>query len=195
MLSDRDLMRLYPGSRPGPASIDLHLGDELKFLRREVVFDPESDQSDEWMRLPLISRGEGAGRWRLHRGRPYLGVTAETISVSDEHVGLLHGVSSLGRLFLLIHVTAGLVDPGWERSRLTLELMPLGADIYLRPGQRIGQITLHELTSRCLHPYSGKYLGDQGATPSRMFRESPIERPTAPARSGLGSIEGVAAPR
>jgi dCTP deaminase len=199
-LSDKDLMRLYPGSRPGPASIDLHLGHELKFLRREVVFDPEADQSDEWMPLPLGQRGPDAGRWRLHRGRPYLGVTAETISVSDEHVGLLHGNSSLGRLFLLIHVTAGLVDSGWKKSPLTLELMPLGADIYLRPGMRIGQITLHELTSKCLTPYGhpsrqSKYAGDQGATPSRMFRESPIGQSTAPACAGLSSIEGTVAPR
>lgn len=165
ILSDRDLACLHPN--PGPASVDLHLGHELFALKSGTVLDPERDQSDEWESCAVASDG----RWRLDRLHPYLGVTKQRISVSRRHVGLLHGVSSLGRLFLLIHVTAGLVDPGWEESRLTLELMALGAPILLRPGMRIGQITLHELTSECLRPYAGKYAGDQGATPSRMFRE------------------------
>lgn len=167
ILSDRALSCMYPGSRPGPASIDLHLGGELLTLASGAVLDPEADQADAWR--PMMPRSDG--RWCLEHLRPYLGVTEERVSVSTRHVGLLHGISSIGRLFLLIHVTAGLVDPGWERSRLTLELMPLGAPILLRPGMRIGQITLHEMTSECLHPYAGKYAGDQGATPSRMFRE------------------------
>lgn len=168
ILSDRHLSCMYPGSKPGPASIDLHLGDELKGLASGTVLDPELDQSDAWVPLELCSDG----RWRLDRLHPYLGVTAERLTVDHRHVGLLHGVSSLGRLFLLIHVTAGLVDPGWTRSRLTLELMPLGAPILLRPGMRIGQITLHEMTSECVQPYAGKYAGDQGAVPSRMFQEA-----------------------
>lgn len=50
--------------------------------------------------------------------------------------------------------------------------MSLGAPILLRPGMRIGQITLHEMSSECVTSYAGKYAGDQGATPSRMFREA-----------------------
>lgn len=168
ILSDADIAYMYPGTRPGPASIDLHLGDEIKALASGTVLDPEVDQSDAWVPLDVGSDG----RWRLDRLHPYLGVTEEQVSISADHVGLLHGVSSLGRLFLLIHVTAGLVDPGWTRGRLTLELMPLGAPILLRPRMRIGQITLHELTSRCQRPYVGRYAGDQGATPSRFFQEA-----------------------
>jgi dCTP deaminase len=166
ILSDRDLACFHPN--PGPASVDVHLGDEILALKSGTVLDPELDQSLEWEPVPLCSDG----RWRLDRLHPYLGVTKQKISVSRRHVGLLHGISSLGRLFLLIHVTAGLVDPGWQESPLTLELMPLGAPILLRPRMRIGQITLHELTSECLQPYAGKYAGDQGATPSRMHLES-----------------------
>lgn len=167
IVSDRHLACMYPGSTPGPASVDLHLGHEIKALRSGTILDPEIDQSDLWEPLAVGTDG----RWRLDRLHPYLGVTEQRVTVSTRHVGLLHGVSSLGRLFLLIHVTAGLVDPGWHKSRLTLELMPLGAPILLRPGQRIGQLTLHEMTSECMTPYHGKYAGDQGATPSRMFQE------------------------
>lgn len=172
VLSDRDLIRTWPGCKPGPASVDLHLGGEMLTLERGVVLDPESDQSDQWS--PLALRSDG--RWMLDQGRPYLGVTAERVSVDDRHVAMLHGVSSIGRLFLLIHVTAGLVDPGWERGRLTLELFPLGAPVLLRPSMRIGQVTLHELSSQCLRPYghaalSSKYQGNLLPTPSRSYRD------------------------
>jgi dCTP deaminase len=172
VLSDRHLACLYPGSNPGPSSIDVHLGDEILGLASGIVLDPEIDQSDAWTPLQTCSDG----RWRLDRLHPYLGVTRERLTISERHVGLLHGISSLGRLFLLIHVTAGLVDAGWTRSRLTLELMPLAAPILLRPGQRIGQITLHEMTSACVKPYGhpdrhSKYQGDREAVPSRMFQE------------------------
>lgn len=169
ILSDRELSRHYPQCRSvGPASIDLHLGHTILALDSTTVLDPEIDQSDAW--TPLARRQDD--RWQLDRLRPYLGVTAEPLTILPSHVGLLHGVSSIGRLFLLIHVTAGLVDPGWKRGRLTLELYPLGAPILLRPGMRIGQITLHELTSECEWPYAGKYLGDVEPVPSRMFRET-----------------------
>lgn len=171
ILSDRSLSRMYPGSNPGPASIDLHLGDEIKAIRPGVVLDPEADQSDEWEQLSLCRGGQADGRWRLEHLRPYLGVTEESLTIDLDHVGLLHGVSSIGRLFLLIHVTAGLIDPGWTRGRLTLELFPLGAPILLRPGMRIGQVTLHQLTTRCYRPYSGKYQGDSVPVPSQMWKD------------------------
>lgn len=174
VLSDRSLSALYPEYRGnvGPCSLDLHLGEEIKGLRSGTVLDPELDQADEW--TPLTPDTDG--RWRLDRLHPYLGVTAERLTVLPSHVGLLHGVSSIGRLFLLIHVTAGLVDPGWRHGRLTLELFPLGAPVLLRPGMRIGQVTLHELTSECQHPYSGRYQSDQGATPSRSYLDVEVGR-------------------
>ena len=165
VLSHARLREVYRSSSPGPASIDLHLGETLLTLRSGTVLDPECDQSDEWE----PSRLGADGRWRLDHLRPYLGVTLERVDVRDDHLGLLHGVSSLGRLFLLIHVTAGVVDPGWTGGRLTLELFPLGAPVLLRPGQRIGQITLHELTDRCTRPYDGRYQSDTLPQPSRSF--------------------------
>lgn len=164
VLAYQQLRYLYPTARRvGPASIDLTLGDTLLALAPGTVLDPERDQADAWTPKSL-----GAdGRWHLDRQRPYLGITAEKIDVPPHLLGLLHGVSSIGRLFLLIHVTAGVVDPGWSQGRLTLELFPLAAPVLLRPGQRIGQITLHELTSSTVRTYSGRYAGDQTATPSR----------------------------
>jgi dCTP deaminase len=172
ILSDRSLSCMYPEARPGPASIDLHLGESIHALKPGVILDPERDQSDEWEPLTLCRGGSSDGRWRLSHLRPYLGVTQESLSIDLDHVGLLHGVSSIGRLFLLIHVTAGLVDPGWTRGRLTLELFPLGADILLRPGMRIGQVTLHQLTERCRTGYMGKYQSDQHPVASRMWKEA-----------------------
>lgn len=164
VLAHQQLRYLYPAARlVGPASVDLTLGDTLLSLQPGTVLDPERDQSGEWSPVGLGSDG----RWRLDRQRPYLGVTAERVDVPYHLIGLLHGVSSIGRLFLLIHVTAGVVDPGWSQGRLTLELFPLAAPVLLRPGQRIGQLTLHQLTAPSLAPYSGRYSGDQTAVPSR----------------------------
>lgn len=168
ILADRELRRVYPESPSiQPASIDLHLGESLLTLRSGTILDPERDQSGEW--VPVDTAADG--RWRLDHLRPYLGVTKERISIRNDHMGMLHGVSSIGRLFLLIHVTAGIVDPGWTDGRLTLELMPLAAPVLLRPGQRIGQITLHELSGAAGRPYTGKYQGDCKPVPSRSYAD------------------------
>ena len=150
----------------GPASQDVFLGPRLLRLPYGVTLDPERDQSALWQDVPL----RDDGRWCLGPGALYLGTTQEQIAVPDTLVGLLHGVSSLGRLGLLVHCTAGLVDPGWI-GRLTLELVSLAGSILLRPGQRIAQVTYHELASSCLRPYAGKYAGDMEPVPSRMFLE------------------------
>lgn len=149
-----------------PASIELTLGRDLKRIDYGSVIDPAIDQSHLWQ--PQALREDG--RWLLGQGALYLGVTDETVTIPDNMVGLLHGVSSLGRLGLLIHLTAGLVDPGWS-GRLTLEIVSLGGAIYLEPGQRIGQLTLHFCTTPAEHPYSGRYAGDIDATVSRSFRD------------------------
>lgn len=151
----------------GPSSQDVHLGDELLRLPYGVTLDPERDQSALWEMVPL----RDDGRWWLGQGALYLGVTVETISVPDDGVAFLHGISSLGRLGLLIHVTAGLIDAG-NSLRPTLELLSLGGSILLRPGQRIGQVTYHQMTGPALRPYDGKYRGDAMAVPSRMWLEA-----------------------
>lgn len=168
VLNDAGLRKLYPDSLSvGPSSMDVHLGDSLIRLPYGVTLDPERDQSELWQDVPL----RADGRWMLGQGSLYLGVTAETISVPIDHVALLHGISSLGRLGLLIHITAGLIDAGNE-LKLTLELLSLGGSILLRPGMRIGQVTYHQMTAPAEHPYRGKYLNDLWPVPSRMYQET-----------------------
>lgn len=167
-LSSRELLNLFgPSFAVGPSSVDLHLGDTLLRLPYGVTLDPERDQSDLWETVPLREDG----RWWLGQGALYLGVTRETVNVPGAHMALLHGISSLGRLGLLVHVTAGLIDPG-NSLKPTLELVSLGGSILLRPGQRIAQVTYHTLTSPPLRPYAGKYAGDEMPVPSKMWQEA-----------------------
>ena len=149
-----------------PSSIDLTLGDDLKRLDYGAVIDPAINQDHLWRRMDR----RADGRWLLGQGALYLGVTAETITVPSNMLALLHGISSLGRLGLLIHATAGVVDAGWT-GRITLEIVSLGGAIYLTPGQRIGQITFQYLTAPAADPYRGRYAGDTDAVPSRAYRD------------------------
>jgi dCTP deaminase len=173
ILPDFKLREIF-GDDPSiqPASIDVHLGDRLLRLPYGVTIDPERDQSALWEDVPL----RDDGRWWLAQNTLYLGVTLETVPVPHDAVAFLHGLSSLGRLGLLVHVTAGLIDPGNE-LRPTLELVSLGGTILLRPGQRIGQVTFHTLVAPVERPYGGKYKGDQEPTPSRSYLDAPVKIP------------------
>lgn len=167
VLNDGALREIFgPTALIGPSSVDLTLGDTLLRLPYGVTMDPEIDQSHLWERVPL----RADGRWQLGQGTLYLGVTRETVAVPVDCMGLLHGLSSLGRMGLLVHITAGLIDAG-NALKPTLELLSLGASILLRPGQRIAQVTLHMLSAPAEQSYNGKYLADTEPVPSRMFRE------------------------
>lgn len=166
ILSDASLRALYPEHADGiqPSSLDLHLGGTLLRLPYGQTLDPERDQSELWQETPLAHDG----RWWLGQGGLYLAATRERIAIPPDRVGLLHGVSSLGRLGLLVHVTAGLIDSGWC-GNLTLELVSLGGTILLRPGQRVAQITLHALDAMPERVYAGRYQHDTRPQPSRSF--------------------------
>ena len=111
----------------------------------------------------------------LHPGEFVLGTTIERIVLPDDIVARLEGKSSLGRLGLLIHSTAGYVDPGWD-GRLTLELSNVAnLPILLMPKMAIGQISFSEMTSAVDRPYGtpglgSKYQGQTDVTPSKAFR-------------------------
>jgi dCTP deaminase len=108
----------------------------------------------------------------LHPGEFVLGSTIERVRLPDDLVGRLEGKSSLGRLGLLIHSTAGFVDAGWD-GHLTLELSNVAnLPITLYPGMKIGQISFLQMTTPADHPYGSeglksKYQGQRGPTPSR----------------------------
>ena len=103
-----------------------------------------------------------------------LGSTRERVSLPDDLVARLEGKSSLGRLGLLIHSTAGFVDAGWD-GHLTLELSNVAnLPITVYPGMKIGQISFLQMTTAAENPYGSqglgsKYQGQRGPTPSRYF--------------------------
>jgi dCTP deaminase len=112
----------------------------------------------------------------LHPGEFVLGSTLERVAIPDDMVARLEGKSSLGRLGLLIHSTAGYVDPGWD-GYLTLELSNVAnLPITVYPGMKIGQISFFRLTTAAQAPYGSKgtrskYQGQRGPTASRFFEE------------------------
>lgn len=141
-------------------------------LGQGPILDPEADQSALWQDVPL----RADGRWLLGQGTFYLGATAETLTIPRDIAGFLHGVSSIGRLGLLVHVTAGVIDSEYT-GRPTLEIFPLAGPIYLRPGQRIAQVTLHRLGLPVLAGYAGRYQGATEPEPSRAHLDAGAPQP------------------
>jgi dCTP deaminase len=157
-----------------PSSIDLRLGDKFRVFRNNHSshIDVRVDNAG----LTEVVSLEAGKPFFLQPGEFALGVTLELIGVPHDLVARLDGKSSLGRLGLLIHATAGLVDPGWV-GRLTLELMNLTRlPIALWAGMKIGQLSFIQLTTTVDQPYGGgplgsKYQGDTDPTPSRYHLE------------------------
>ena len=157
-----------------PASIDLHL--DSRFLVFSNSRQPYID-----VRAPLDNLTEeveirGDEQFMLHPGEFVLGSTLEHIELPDDLVARLEGKSSLGRIGLLIHSTAGFVDPGW-RGRLTLELSNVARlPIALYQGMKIGQISFLRLSEPAERLYGSpelgsKYQGQSGPTASRFHQD------------------------
>src|SRR5436190_22279653 len=109
----------------------------------------------------------------IHPSEFVLGSTLERVGLPDDLVARLEGKSSLGRLGLLIHSTAGFVDAGWN-GYLTLELSNVAnLPITIYPGMKIGQLCLFQMTSAAERPYAktGKYQGQRGPTASRFYMD------------------------
>ena len=142
-----------------PASVDLHLD------RRVLVFRNNNDPYID-LRKPMLELTEPMDiaddrPFILHPGEFVLGSTLEHIEVPDDIVARLEGKSSLGRIGLLIHSTAGYVDPGWK-GHLTLELTNVSRlPVTLYYGMRIGQISFLMLTTPVDRPYGSKELGSR----------------------------------
>lgn len=162
-----------------PSSVDLRLDRYFRVFRNDTTpfIDPKEPQEDL---TEMVEVAEG-NAFILHPGEFVLGSTHERVALPDDLVARLEGKSSLGRLGLLIHSTAGFVDAGWD-GHLTLELSNVAnLPIALYPGMKIGQISFFEMTSAAEHPYGSKekgskYQGQRGPTPSRYylnFRDQP----------------------
>ena len=155
-----------------PSSVDLHVDRYFRVFRNysEGFIDVRRDLSDltEMVEIP------GDGVFILHPGEFVLGSTQERVALPDDLVARLEGKSSLGRLGLLIHSTAGFVDAGFD-GHLTLELSNVAnLPITIYPRMKIGQISFLRMTTAADAPYGSrsvgsKYQGQRGPTPSRYF--------------------------
>ncbi|WP_380277455.1 dCTP deaminase [Kitasatospora purpeofusca] len=155
-----------------PSSIDVRLD---RFFR---VFEnhryPHIDPSEEQPDLTRLVEPEGDEAFILHPGEFVLASTYEVITLPDDVASRLEGKSSLGRLGLLTHSTAGFIDPGFS-GHVTLELSNVATlPIKLYPGMKIGQLCLFRLSSPSEHPYGSqrygsRYQGQRGPTPSRSY--------------------------
>lgn len=153
-----------------PASIDLRLGDNFRVFQNSnhVAIDPRVHQPN--LTEEIVVAPDDA--FVLHPGQFALGTTYERVAVPDDVLGKLEGKSSLGRLGLMIHSTAGYIDPGWD-GQITLELSNVASlPILLHPGMRIGQISFERMSSPVDVPYGAPglgshYQGQRGATAGR----------------------------
>jgi dCTP deaminase len=189
VLADRDIRQALHGGRIRidpfdadclqPSSVDLHLDREFRVFHnhRHPLIDPRLEQAD----LTDVTSIDGDEPFILHPGEFVLGQTLEWVELPDDVVARLEGKSSLGRLGLLIHSTAGYVDPGWK-GNLTLELSNVAKlPIALYFGMRIGQISFFEMSSPVERPYGSsglgsRYQGQSTPTASGAYRDFEANR-------------------
>src|SRR4026209_2264561 len=156
-----------------PSSLDVRLDRFFRVLEnhRYPHIDPATDQPD----LTREVEPDGGDPFILHPGEFVLGSTYEVISLPDDVAARLEGKSSLGRIGLLTHATAGFVDPGFS-GHVTLELANVATlPIKLWPGMKIGQLCFIRLSSPTENPYGSakygsRYQGQRGPTASRSFQ-------------------------
>jgi len=182
VLSDRTITRLLEQSRieidpyePAllqPSSVDVRVDRYFRVFRNNLYPFIDVKQAQEDL-TELVEIGDEP--FILHPGEFVLGSTLERIRLPDDLVARLEGKSSLGRLGLLIHSTAGFIDPGWD-GHVTLELSNVAnLPITIYRGMKIGQLSFMELSEPAASPYGSdgigsKYQGQRGPTPSRYYR-------------------------
>jgi dCTP deaminase len=183
LLSDRDIRAEIDGGRVRlqpydeamvqPSSIDVRLDKLFRLFdnHKYPFIDPAEDQPD-LTRLIEVERDEP---FILHPGEFVLGSSFEVVTLPDDLAARLEGKSSLGRLGLVTHSTAGFVDPGFS-GHVTLELSNVATlPIKLWPGMKVGQLCFFRLSSPAENPYGSakygsRYQGQRGPTASRSFQ-------------------------
>ncbi|MFM5968240.1 MAG: dCTP deaminase [Micrococcales bacterium] len=182
LMSDRDIRAEIESGRIGlepldmellqPSSMDVRLDRFFRLFdnHKYAYIDPREEQAD-LTQLVEVASDEA---FILHPGEFVLGSTYEYVTLPDNIAARLEGKSSLGRLGLLTHSTAGFVDPGFK-GHVTLELANVSnLPIKLLPGMKVGQRCFFQLSSACETPYGSakylsRYLGQRGPTASRSF--------------------------
>ena len=155
-----------------PSSVDLHVDAAFRVFHNAL--HPYIDVREQMDDLTELVELEDDRPFILHPGEFVLGSTTERVKLPNDLVARLEGKSSLGRLGLLIHSTAGYVDPGWD-GYLTLERSNVAnLPITIYPGMKIGQISFFRLTTEAEVPYGSagsKYQGQRGPTASKFYEE------------------------
>jgi dCTP deaminase len=182
VLSDRTIRKLIEDGRIGidpydpdlmqPSSLDVRVDRYFRVFRnsRYPYIDVKTEQEEL---TELVEVGDEA--FILHPGEFVLGSTLERVTLPDDLVARLEGKSSLGRLGLLIHSTAGFIDPGWD-GHVTLELSNVAnLPITIYSKMKIGQLSFVQLSEAAERPYGSagigsKYQGQRGPTPSRYWQ-------------------------
>ena len=182
VLSDRTILEEVEAGRIGldpfdaalvqPSSVDVRVDRFFRVFRnsRYPYIDVKQEQED----LTELVEIDGEP-FILHPGEFVLGSTLERVTLPDDLVARLEGKSSLGRLGLLIHSTAGFIDPGWD-GHVTLELSNVAnLPITIYPEMKIGQLSFVQMAEPTDNPYGStglgsKYQGQRGPTPSRYWR-------------------------
>ncbi|MBV0895894.1 dCTP deaminase [Microbacterium sp. NC79] len=183
LLSDRDIQAELTAGRIGlepsdaamiqPSSVDVRLDRYFRLFdnHKYPFIDPAEDQPE----LTHLIEVDPTEPFILHPGEFVLGSTYEQITLPDDIAARLEGKSSLGRLGLLTHSTAGFIDPGFS-GHVTLELSNVATlPIKLWPGMKIGQLCFFRLSSPAINPYgtgayANRYQGQRGPTASRSFQ-------------------------
>lgn len=156
-----------------PSSIDVKVSNLFRVFRNHTAgtIDVKRDLSD----LTELVEIESNGVFMLHPGEFVLGSTLERIAIANDLVARVEGKSSLGRLGLLIHSTAGFIDAGFD-GHITLELSNVAnLPITIYPAMKIGQVSFMTMTTPADKPYGSgakgsKYQGQRGPTPSQYFK-------------------------
>jgi dCTP deaminase len=180
LLSDRDIraelaegrvvLEPFDEAMVQPSSVDVRIDKYFRVFENHRY--PHIDPAEEQPELTRLVEPESGEPFILHPGEFVLGATYEQVTLPDDLAARLEGKSSLGRLGLLTHSTAGFVDPGFT-GHITLELSNMATlPIMLWPGMKVGQLCFFKLSSPALNPYGSavnlsRYQGQRGPTASR----------------------------
>lgn len=172
---DKPLLSPFDINLVQPASYDVCLGNDFKIFERDsTVAIDLADPRD----ITKHVRVEDGDYFLLHPGEFALGVTRERVDMPTDLVSRIEGKSSVGRLGLAVHITAGYIDPGF-RGPITLEMAchhPL--PMMLRPGKAIAQLSFHKMSRPAHKPYEGRYQDADGVEASRYGK--PVSKAPVP---------------
>ena len=164
-----------------PSSVDMRLGDEFKVFKviRKPYIDPKDEEDiASYMESTTVKEGDA---FIIHPNEFALATTLEYVKIPDDLVARVEGRSSMGRLGVTMHVTAGFIDPGFE-GKITLEISNIGAmPVALYPGQRVCQIVFETMTTPSEIPYGhpsrkSKYMGQTRPESSRIKQDYELKK-------------------